>query len=71
MVTQHDSRKPKRVWFYSMKDGSLIQEGEAVPNPLEATEWLIPANATTVEPPAQKKGWVSTFDGTKWTARKA
>ena len=45
--------------------------GEAATDPLEGTAWLIPANATTIEPPAQKKGWVSTFDGTKWTAKKA
>jgi hypothetical protein len=71
MISQHDNRKPKRIWFYSTTNGTLIQEGEAQPDPLEATNWLIPSNATTVEPPVQKKGWVSTFDGEKWTAKKA
>jgi hypothetical protein len=71
MEVKHDSRKPKKVWFYSKTNGLLMGIGEAAPDPLEGTAWLIPANATTIEPPAQKKGWVSTFDGMKWTAKKA
>ena len=70
MVTKHDSRTPKKVWFYSTTNGALISEGEAAPDPLEGNEGLIPSNATTVEPPVQKKGWVSVFDGEKWTATK-
>lgn len=71
MVTKHDSRQPKKVYYYSAKDGSYIGEGEATPDPIDGTNWLVPSNATEVEPPVQKKGWVSTFDGAKWTANKA
>lgn len=70
-TANHDSRKPKKCWFYSSIDGAFISEGEATPDPIDGTNWLFPSNATEVEPPVQKKGWVSTFDGAKWTASKA
>jgi hypothetical protein len=71
MVTKHDSRTPKKVWYYSTKDGSYISEGEASPDPIDGKSWLVPSNATTIEPPSQKKGWKSSFDGDKWITAKS
>lgn len=46
--------------------GEFMGEVECQPNPLEWGEFLVPAQATTVEPPKQKAGKVRVWNGQKW-----
>lgn len=46
--------------------GEYIGEVDCQPNPLELGEFIVPAQATTVEPPKQKPGKVRTWNGKKW-----
>ena len=48
------------------KEGYFVGESEADESPLEEGVFLIPANATTIEPPIVESGFVPVFNGTKW-----
>jgi hypothetical protein len=56
-----------KVYSYLPGTGVYIGEDSAHPDPLEKGEYLIPAFATTIEPPKPKEGFVTVFDGDKWT----
>lgn len=43
-----------------------IGVGKADPDPLDAERWLIPANATTTEPPALPEGHTARWVGQTW-----
>mgnify|MGYP001037737169 FL=1 len=55
-----------KIYHYDPKTGDLLGEGKADPDPLEKGNWLIPAHATSIEPPAAAKDKVTRFDGDKW-----
>ena len=69
-----------RIWHYDA-NGRLVGEGEARPDPMELTlarrsnpkaqpvHFLIPANATTVEPPKATDGHEVIFANGIWTQR--
>ena len=46
--------------------GEFIGEVDCQPNPLEFGEWIVPAWATTTEPPKPKTGNVRVWTGSKW-----
>ena len=53
-----------KIYLFDQQ-GILIGAGMADPSPLESDAWLIPANATDKEPPAEQ-GKVAVFNGTEW-----
>ena len=54
------------IYHYSRVTGELLGKGKADPDPLDKGNWLVPANATKVEPPNPVSGLVTRFDGGKW-----
>lgn len=68
MVATHDNRKPKPVYFWNVKTWEYLGEGVAEPDPIDGSNWLIPSNATTSEPPKQKKGWITRWNEGRWVA---
>lgn len=56
----------KTVYHYDESTGEYLGDGIARPDPMEPGRWLIPAWATTVEPPEPQEGRVRCFDGTAW-----
>ena len=57
-----------KVFNYSKDTFELVDENEAVVNPLEKGKYLIPAFSTTIKPKATKAGFTQCFDETlqKW-----
>ncbi|NEW96907.1 DUF4376 domain-containing protein [Rhodopseudomonas sp. BR0G17] len=56
-----------RIWHYDQKTGELTGEGVADPSPFPGVEWIIPACATSAEPPtALPERTAVVFDG-EWT----
>lgn len=55
-----------KIYHYDPRTGDLLGEGKADPDPLDKGNWLIPAHATSIEPPAAAKDKVTRFDGSKW-----
>ena len=55
-----------KIWHYQEINGELLAEGIADPDPLEADRWLIPAHATTVEPPQPVEGSTRHFIAGGW-----
>lgn len=49
------------VYHYDLQ-GYSQGSSEANPNPLEPGQWLVPANATLIEPPTPGEGQVAQFD---------
>lgn len=56
-----------KIYNYSQDTGIYIGESIADESPLEAGVYLIPANATTISPPAQQEGKTVNFENGKWT----
>jgi hypothetical protein len=54
------------VYSYSPQTGEFIGTEAADPSPLETGVWLVPANATTVVPPATQAGKAIVWNGTAW-----
>ena len=54
------------IYHYDQTTREYLGQGEAAPDPMEPGRWLIPAWATTIEPPEPKSGMVRTFDGSAW-----
>lgn len=54
------------IYNYNAETKEFTGQGLADPSPLEPGVWLIPANATTVMPPAPQPGKVRCFDGARW-----
>lgn len=66
-----DNRKPKSIYVWDLKTFEFVEESKAIPDPNDASNYLIPNGATTTEPPKAKKGYVNIWDGKKWKATKA
>ncbi len=60
-----------QVYSYNPVTGEYIGEDKAFPNQLEKGLFLIPANATDVEPPKAQNGKLRKWDGEKWTFENA
>lgn len=55
-----------QIHHYSKDTGEYIGSSEARPDPKREGRYLIPANATTVEPPAVGANEAVVFDGSTW-----
>ncbi len=55
-----------KIFHYHPEAGVFLGEGLADPSPLEQNAWLIPAYATTVQPPAPGKGKQAVWSGNTW-----
>lgn len=53
--------------FHFDETGALLGQGRADADPLQPGAWLIPAQATTVEPPPALAGYCAVFDGFAWS----
>ena len=56
-----------KIYHYDPTTQALIGEGVADADPMVEDGWLIPANATAVEPPKPVQGKFCKFDGSKWS----
>lgn len=54
------------IWHYHPEDGSLLGQGKADPDPMQAGHWLLPAWSTTIAPPAVGPDERAHFDGGAW-----
>jgi hypothetical protein len=57
------------IYHYHPVTGEFLGKDVADPDPLEEGCWLVPAHATTVEPPKFKKNEVPVFDGEGWSVK--
>lgn len=55
------------VYSYSPVTGEYVGYDEAYPDPMEPGSFLIPANATQVQPPIVDESSVAVWNGTEWT----
>lgn len=55
-----------KIYHYHQTSGELMGEGVADADPMDAGGWLIPAHATTVEPPAHVEGSTRHFLAGGW-----
>jgi hypothetical protein len=55
-----------KIFHYHPEAGVFLGEGVADPSPLEPNAWLIPAYATTSEPPLPGKGKQAVWTGNTW-----
>ncbi|NMZ37094.1 tail fiber assembly protein [Pseudomonas proteolytica] len=61
-------RDPKPAYSYRQGTGEYVGETTADPDPLESDNWLVPAQATLVQPPAQEINKVAVWDGVQWAS---
>jgi hypothetical protein len=54
------------IYHYHPDNGIYLGQGAADESPLEPGVWLIPASATTIEPPLPEDGFVITWAGDGW-----
>lgn len=52
-----------RIFNFRQGSGEYVGEGVADPNPLEEGQWIIPAFATTEEPPEVAEGFAAIYAG--------
>lgn len=55
-----------KIYHYHPDTGVFLGEGIADPSPLEQDVWLIPASATTIEPPQAPAGSQVVFSDGVW-----
>lgn len=55
-----------QIYHYHPQSGDLVGTGSADDSPLEPGMFLVPAHATTIEPPETATNQVAVFDGDKW-----
>jgi hypothetical protein len=55
-----------KIWHHHPQTKILIGEGEADTSPLDPGEFLIPAFATSLPPPAPQDGYEIVFTGQDW-----
>lgn len=72
MEEQHEQETAPPVYLYDGKTGRLKDFELADPDPLRPGEWLVPRNATLVEPPDFKCGYAAHFveDRQEWELRR-
>jgi hypothetical protein len=58
-----------KIYNYSALDGEYIGESNADESPLEPGVFLIPANATTIVPPAEQDGKTINFENGAWVLK--
>lgn len=54
------------IFHHHPLTGELLGSGVADPDPLEEGAWLLPANATTISPPASEEGKARVFSQGTW-----
>jgi len=57
------------IYNYSVETKEFISRGPADANPLEPGKFLIPGNATDIQPPACAANEVAVFDGGSWVIK--
>ncbi len=57
----------KAIYHYDPTTGDFRGIGEADKDPLDKGNWLIPANATDIQPPEPVQGKRRVFDGSAWS----
>lgn len=57
------------IYNYHPITGEFLSEGLADESPVEGDGWLIPAHATSIEPPTIAVDQVAIFDGKAWMLR--
>lgn len=55
-----------RIYYYGSATGIFMGSGEAEPDPMEDGKYLIPANATLIEPPEIPNGKRAVYRGGAW-----
>lgn len=65
-----DNRKPIKVYCWNKKTKVFSEERKAAPDPNAPDNYLVPGNATTVEPPKKRNGYTNCWNGKKWEAKK-
>ena len=55
------------IYHYSGETGAYQHSGVADKSPLEENVWLVPALATTIEPPSVDEGYQAVFKNNAWT----
>jgi hypothetical protein len=55
-----------QIYHYHPVTNELLGSGTADPDPLEKDNWLIPANATTAQPPTLSENKAAVFNGGSW-----
>ncbi|MFN3881492.1 MAG: hypothetical protein ACK4L8_08705 [Nitrincola lacisaponensis] len=56
----------KKIWNYCSITGEKLGFGIADESPLEPGEYLVPANATLIEPPETDQNQAAVFNGNEW-----
>ena len=51
-----------KIYNYNKDTKEFVRETDARQDPLDSSNYLIPANATTIEPPVIEDGFVNIFD---------
>ena len=51
-----------KIYNYNKDTKEFVRETDARQDPLDSSNYLIPANATTIEPPVIEDGFVNVFD---------
>lgn len=59
-------RDPKPAYSYRLDTREFVGETTADPDPLDADNWLVPAQATLVPPPAQEVNKVAVWADGQW-----
>ena len=54
------------IFNYAPTTGVFLGSGNASPSPLEPGVWIIPANATVIQPPTVPSGQQAVWDGEAW-----
>jgi hypothetical protein len=65
MRTIADNRKPIKAYQWNLLTMDYSGEISCIPDKLDASRWQVPGNATTQEPPAERKGYVRKWDSDK------
>ncbi len=55
-----------KIYNYNADSGQFVGESIADADPLSHGEWLVPAHATTIEPPQTTDKQFAAFDGASW-----
>lgn len=66
-----DTRKNKKIYCWNKKTMVYSGTSEATPCVRNVEDWDIPSNATIIEPPKEKEGYVVKWNGEKWVSSKA